>query len=237
MKIYCRLFFIILSILTPILLITTAMRIALSPIFVNIEYNLPNFPPDVYGFTTAERLVWANYSIQYLLGKVSEEEFSNLEFPDGTPLFNAREISHMIDVRDLTVVMLNVWRVLLVFFIIVLFLGWKNNWLRTLAHYLENGAKFTIAITLGIFLYVMVNFNHLFTIFHQVFFEGDSWLFYLSDTLIRLFPIKFWQDLFIYIGSFCILISLFILTIGGIIYKKTEESNDLCSSIKIDIPQ
>ncbi len=33
-----------------------------------------------------------------------------------------------------------------------------------------------------------------FTLFHQVFFEGDSWLFLYSDTLIRLFPIRFWQD-------------------------------------------
>jgi integral membrane protein (TIGR01906 family) len=222
MKITFRLFLTLLSILTPLLLITTAMRIALSPIFVNFEYRLSNFPPDIYGFSKEERLVWANYSIQYLLGKVSEEEFSTLEFPDGIPLFNDREISHMIDVRDLTVVMLNIWRILLVFFIIALFLGWKKNWLRTLVNSLENGAKITIAITLGIFLYVMVNFNHLFTIFHQIFFEGDSWLFFLSDTLIRLFPIKFWQDLFIYIGSFCILISELILTFGRIIYKKNR---------------
>ena len=30
--------------------------------------------------------------------------------------------------------------------------------------------------------------------FHSLFFEGDSWLFLYSDTLIRLFPIRFWQD-------------------------------------------
>jgi len=219
MKTACRLFLAFLSILTPLLFITSAMRTALTPIFVNLEYHLPNFPPDPYGFSKKERLVWANYSIRYLLGKVSEEEFSTLEFPDGTPLFNEREISHMIDVHDLTLVMLNVWRILLVFFILVLFLGWKNNWLHTLIHSLENGAKITIVLTLGIFLYVIMNFNHLFTIFHQIFFEGDSWLFYLSDTLIRLFPIKFWQDLFIYIGFFCILLSLLLLNFGRVIYK------------------
>jgi len=33
--------------------------------------------------------------------------------------------------------------------------------------------------------------------FHALFFEGDSWLFLYSDTLIRLFPLRFWQDAFL----------------------------------------
>jgi len=33
--------------------------------------------------------------------------------------------------------------------------------------------------------------------FHRLFFEGNSWLFAYSDTLIRLFPIRFWQDAFL----------------------------------------
>ena len=36
-----------------------------------------------------------------------------------------------------------------------------------------------------------------FTAFHKLFFVGDSWLFLYSDTLIRLFPIRFWQDAFL----------------------------------------
>jgi integral membrane protein (TIGR01906 family) len=217
-----RKFLLIISILTPIFLITSGMRTALSPMFVNIEYKLPNFPPDTYGFTTEERLVWANYSIQYILGKVSEEEFSALQFPDGAPLFNKREISHMIDVHDLTVVMLAIWRVLILFFTIVLFLGWKNNRLHALLRALESGARITLTIILGILVYVWISFNQLFTIFHQIFFKGDSWLFYLSDTLIRLFPIKFWQDLFIYIGSFCILTSSILIILARLVDKKIE---------------
>ena len=40
----------------------------------------------------------------------------------------------------------------------------------------------------------------------QIFFKGDSWLFYYSDTLIRLFPIRFWQDAFLWAA---------ILALGG----------------------
>jgi integral membrane protein (TIGR01906 family) len=49
-------------------------------------------------------------------------------------------------------------------------------------------------------------FWQFFTLFHQVFFTGDSWLFYYSDTLIRLFPIRFWQDAFLWAA---------ILALGG----------------------
>jgi len=222
MKKPIQLFFLTITILTPVLLITSGMRTALSPIFVHIEYKLPNFPPDSYGFTTEERLHWANNSIQYMTGEISEEEFSTLQFPDGTPLFNDREISHMIDVHDLTVSMLALWRILIIFFTILLLAGWKNDWLRPLFHALENGAKLTLTIIFGILVYVWINFNQLFTLFHQIFFDGDSWLFYLSDTLIRLFPIKFWQDLFIFIGSFGIITSLILIILGRSIDKEIE---------------
>jgi uncharacterized membrane protein len=41
-------------------------------------------------------------------------------------------------------------------------------------------------------------FCNFFSGFHSLFFEGDSWLFLYSDTLIRLFPIRFWQDVFLW---------------------------------------
>ena len=41
-------------------------------------------------------------------------------------------------------------------------------------------------------------FWNFFAGFHHLFFTGDSWLFLFSDTLIRLFPIRFWQDAFLF---------------------------------------
>jgi len=40
----------------------------------------------------------------------------------------------------------------------------------------------------------MLNFDWFFTQFHLIFFEGDTWLFLATDTLIRLFPPQFWFD-------------------------------------------
>ncbi|MDO9546174.1 MAG: TIGR01906 family membrane protein [Pelolinea sp.] len=208
---FIKISLLLITFLTPFLIITSAMRIALSPIFYTVEYNLPDFPADTYGFTKQDRLNWANLSINYLLGSVSDDEFSALQFADGTPLFNDLEISHMVDVRDLTVGMLLIWRILVAIFLIAIYLGWKYKWLRAITFALGNGAKITFAIILTILIFVWLDFNQLFTVFHQIFFEGDSWLFYLSDSLIRLFPIKFWQDLFIFIGGFCVLVSSLLL--------------------------
>jgi uncharacterized membrane protein len=40
----------------------------------------------------------------------------------------------------------------------------------------------------------------MFVAFHNVFFEAGTWQFLFSDTLIRLFPERFWRDTFIAVG-------------------------------------
>lgn len=204
--------------LTPILIITTGMRIALSPLFVNLEYRLPNFPPDPFGFTLADRLQWADFSIKFIAGRFNETTFSQAAFPGGDPLFNAREISHMVDVRDLTVIMLWVWRILVMLFLILFFSPKKILQRQKLLQAMGSGAKVTIGIIVGVLLFLAINFDQLFTGFHRLFFEGDTWLFYYSDTLIRLFPLKFWQDLFIFIGALS-----FAFSVGTLLLSRKKE--------------
>jgi integral membrane protein (TIGR01906 family) len=55
-----------------------------------------------------------------------------------------------------------------------------------------------LILLLGVF--ASVNFWQFFTEFHGLFFTGNSWQFLFSDTLIRLFPLRFWQDAFIFVG-------------------------------------
>jgi uncharacterized membrane protein len=52
----------------------------------------------------------------------------------------------------------------------------------------------------GIILFVLLAFGVIFVAFHQVFFESGTWTFFYSDTLIRLFPERFWRDTFIAVG-------------------------------------
>lgn len=60
-----------------------------------------------------------------------------------------------------------------------------------------------LAITIGVIVVVGIAINpnvfwNFFAWFHSLFFTGDSWLFLFSDTLIRLFPLRFWQDAFLF---------------------------------------
>jgi uncharacterized membrane protein len=59
-------------------------------------------------------------------------------------------------------------------------------------------------VLLGMFIFPGL-FWAFFTGFHALFFTGDSWLFEYSDTLIRLFPLRFWQDTFLFAAAIAVL--------------------------------
>ena len=96
------------TILVPIALIGLGLRILLSPVFLKVEYNMPYFPPDDYGFTKADRLKWAPYALDYLVNSADVSYLGDLKFENGDPLYNERELSHMSDVKHVTQRALNV---------------------------------------------------------------------------------------------------------------------------------
>lgn len=191
----------LISLLTPLALIGLALRILLTPIFYTIEYNLPYFPQDEYGFTKADRLKWAHYAVNYLVNNEDISYLGNLKFDDDFPLFNERELSHMQDVKHVTQNSLRVWYITLSILFLLFLLFYKLNWLREYCQALSQGGWLMITLALSLVFVagagILLNpdiFWAFFSGFHALFFEGDSWLFYYSDTLIRLFPIRFWQD-------------------------------------------
>jgi integral membrane protein (TIGR01906 family) len=205
LKLLINILLVFIVLIMPFLLVATSIQVALTPLFVNVEYRLPGFPPDEFGFTTADRLKWSTYSINYLLGRVTDEQLASQRLPDGTPLYNERELGHMHDVRNLTAIVLDLWLGMLAFFLIVTYLCWKSKEMDAWFTAVRRGGNLTIGIIFAILFYLAINFNELFTQFHQLFFEGDSWLFLMSDNLIRLFPIRFWRDIFIFIGGLSII--------------------------------
>src|SRR4030067_3571738 len=87
------------TILVPIALVLTGVRLMMTSAFLNIEYNLPGFPPDRYGFTKAERLYWSNIAKDYLLNHAGIEFLGDLRFEDGPPVYNDRELTHIGEVK------------------------------------------------------------------------------------------------------------------------------------------
>lgn len=192
------------SLLTPLALIGLALRILLTPVYYTIEYNMPYFPADEYGFTKADRLQWAPFAVEYLVNSTDISYLGDLKFEDGSPLYGERELKHMEDVKGVTQGALRVWYISLAILILLAILASRGNWIPDYINGLRRGGMWMIglAATLGIIAGAGILLNPdifwtFFSWFHTLFFEGDSWLFYYSDTLIRLFPIRFWQDAFL----------------------------------------
>lgn len=191
----------LISLLTPLALIGLALRILLTPLFYTVEYNLPHFPADEYGFTKEDRFKWAEPSVKYLVNNADISYLGDLQFEDGSPLYNERELSHMEDVKDVVQGSLRVWHITLVILIFIALVSAQKGWLPEYLDGLRRGGWWMIglAVTLGLIAGAGILLNPdifwaFFSWFHSIFFEGDSWLFHYSDTLIRLFPIRFWQD-------------------------------------------
>ncbi|NPV85593.1 MAG: TIGR01906 family membrane protein [Anaerolineae bacterium] len=199
------------ALVLPFLLLMTSIRILLTPLYLHLEYRRPGFPADPYGFTLQDRLQWASISLEYLLNDSDLSFLSEKTLPDGSPLYNPRELSHMLDVKLVVKGMLTAWYVLLPLFVILGVWAWKGNGWDAFLQGVRHGGWLTAALILLILISVLVSFNMLFTGFHRIFFEGDSWIFQYSDTLIRLFPLQFWQDAFTLAGLLSLLGALLLI--------------------------
>lgn len=196
------------ALLVPFAIVGLGLRLLMTPLFLQIEYRMPGFPPDEFGFTRQERLKWASYALNYLTNQADISYLENLTFEDGRPLFNKRELSHMMDVKNLTQTVLRFWILDLGLLALLGPGSWPGGHLPDYRLGLSRGGWITAGLVIAILLLVVINFEQLFTQFHRLFFEGDTWLFYYSDTLIRLFPMRFWQDCFIFTGVFSLLSGL-----------------------------
>jgi integral membrane protein (TIGR01906 family) len=206
MKYFYRLFIWLTIIIVPVILTLLPVRILLSPIYISVVYRLPGFPEDSYGFSFDERLYWADISRQYLLNRESIDFLADRKIDDNIPLYNQRELRHMDDVKVIVRGAM-VFLYSSIFFLLVVGIWSRSTgrW-KDFTNAITTGGWLTVGLILLIFVYLIINFRSLFTNFHRIFFEGDTWLFQYSDTLIRLFPMRFWRDAFIWIGSIALIV-------------------------------
>jgi integral membrane protein (TIGR01906 family) len=199
----------VVTLLVPGALALAAVRAMMTPVFLNIEYNLPNFPPDQFGFTTQDRLYWSRYALDYLLNSAGISYLGDLRFQNGQPVYNERELHHMVDVKRTLKNALLFWYVSLGLLVVLGVWAWRGGWMGSFQHGLARGGWLTVLLVGTIIVFVLLSFGVFFVAFHDVFFQPGTWMFQYSDTLIRLFPERFWKDLFIYVGTLAV--------IGGLI--------------------
>lgn len=199
-RFYVRVLAVIVTLMIPFVIIMVSVRILITPAFARLAYRLPNFPEDPYGFALEDRLQWSEPSIIYLVNNEDISFLSSLRFEDGAPIFNASELSHMEDVKVVVTGMRTALAIMMVLLLIITTLAVHGDWKPLLIKALHQGGWVMIGLIVAILLFVALNFDSLFTWFHQIFFESGTWQFHPSDTLIRLFPMRFWRDAFLFVG-------------------------------------
>lgn len=196
------------TLLVPIVLIVGGVRLLMSPAFLRVEYRTPNFPPDPYGFTLSDRLYWSEVALDYLLGDEGVDFLEDLRFEDGTPVYNARELRHMVDVKVVVRWVLSTGLIGLLALVGLGGLAWRWNAVTPYQRALARGGWLTAILVGTVILFVLIAFGIFFVAFHNVFFQPGTWRFAYSDTLIRLFPERFWRDAFLVVGGFSAAVGL-----------------------------
>ena len=215
----------LITIAVPILLVMGSVRIVMTPLFLQLEYNRSGFPEDFYGFNTDNRLEYAPYALNYLLNNADISYLENLELPaelcqygfdrksNTCEMYNQSELGHMKDVKVVTRGAFGITILTLALTIIISFYLWRSQQVKQLSYALFQGSLVTIALIIAIIIVAVVAWDSFFDTFHQLFFADGTWRFAYSDTLIRLFPEQFWFDAAITIGTLTTFSALLIMTI------------------------
>jgi integral membrane protein (TIGR01906 family) len=190
----------------PLVLALGSVRLVMTPVFLSLEYHRPGFPEDLYGFSTDDRLKYGPYGVRYLTNDEDISYLADLTI-NGDPAFTSRELAHMEDVQAVTRV---AFRVLMLTGALlasgVILLARKRQTRPALRRGLQAGGGLTILLIVMLTAVVLINWDFFFDAFHELFFAEGTWRFYMSDTLIRLYPEQFWFDISLTVG---------LLTIGG----------------------
>jgi integral membrane protein (TIGR01906 family) len=176
----------------PWFLALTSLLPLITPAFLRLQYARSDVPPSAR-FSPHERQAFAEAAAHYLASTQGIDYLANLTGQDGSPLFNERELTHMVDVKVLLnkAIALDVVLGLILMACLGILLAREESRDRT-PRYLLAGSLVAPALAVCAMIVVPLQFQFFFVEFHHVFFEGETWLFPRTDTLIQLFPEQFW---------------------------------------------
>ncbi len=206
---------ILIILLTPLILIMGSIRLLTTDIYLGFEYGKPDFPPDSFGFTPLERLGFASANLHFVSDQEDLQALSTQEYA-GQPLYNERELSHMQDVQKVFQGAWSVWKLALgLVALSAIYLTLRAKSLKAIGSAFTVGGLLTAGSVLLIGFLAIVGWDSWFTSFHKLFFIPGTWTFNYSDTLIRLFPEKFWFDGALTVSALSLVSGLALAWIGG----------------------
>lgn len=137
-------------------------------------------------------------------------------------VFNDKEISHLIDVKEL----INRGRVVKVFLSLInlillsLLINGSGNKLKELSKLSIFSGAFVFIIVIP---FIFSKFSGLFLKFHLIFFPQGNFEFSLNSTLIKLFPEQFFYDALIKLISISFYFAVILIIIGFVLSKVSSD--------------
>jgi integral membrane protein (TIGR01906 family) len=213
----------LLMLVVPLLILLSSVWIILlgAGIWVPIEYRMPGFPPDSYGFSLEDRIYWSAVDIDFLLGDEPISFFDDIRLESGAPMHNERELVHMQDVKSLIDLTRWVWAVALLLSLFLTYILARAAGRAAAGAAWRSAARWTAILMLLIGAGLVVGFGVLFVAFHRLFFEGSTWIFPLSDTFIRLYPERFWRDTFALVAIISLCLTGIVYALGRVVERRS----------------
>jgi integral membrane protein (TIGR01906 family) len=200
--------------LIPILLVLGSVRLLVTDQYLAWEYSKASFPKDPFGFDLPQRLTYASANFRYVRENQPADALAEQRLGE-LPLYNERELKHMNDVQDVYQAAWRTWQIAFgLFALAVLRLIWRRETRPELGIALAAGGLLTAGLIAITGFLAIAAWQVWFVAFHQVFFAPGTWTFSPSDTLIRLFPEKFWFDAALTISGASLVGGLFFALIG-----------------------
>ncbi|HRQ41609.1 MAG TPA: DUF1461 domain-containing protein [Chloroflexota bacterium] len=189
------------------------MTLVIGPVYPHYEYARPDFPTDLEGMppatavslglvplTQAERLELALVAVAYLESWQPAESaiviLAGQQLPHiGVRLYNRRELNHMIDVKRITDTVR--WLALVTAVPVIgglLFLLSRPQTRQAGYLALGQGGVFTVVLLSGIVGLILFGWSFFFYQFHVLLFPAGTWTFATTDSLMRLYPERFFFD-------------------------------------------
>ncbi|MCY3978146.1 MAG: TIGR01906 family membrane protein [Chloroflexi bacterium] len=217
------------ALIVPFLLASAGMRLLLSEQFLQIAYQRPGFPSDIYGFTMADRLQYGPLAIDYLFNGEPIDYLAALRLPGGKcwniqagaadcALFSDRELRHMADVKQITTTIFALAVAVLLLSAMIAIANRCNARLQSdIRAGLRRGCLLALLSLLCLAVLSTASWDRAFDIFHELFFAEGTWRFPYSDSLIRLYPEQLFAEaafalamfIFLFAGLILVLLAIF----------------------------
>jgi hypothetical protein len=185
-----------------LLLVGVRLATALAP----LDFRRAGFPPDPWGMTAESRAGWSDRILAFLGGGgrgLEQCSMAPKEIPperdpeEGQRAFTTREILHLRDVGRLyRSACWTGWAALL-----ALVFGAFGSRQRIFA-VLRAAALCTLALMATLLLAAALAPDAMMDRIHGAFFSSGSFLFYGTDTLVRVYPPEFWRDFLVFVTLF-----------------------------------